>query len=145
MADSAEIVEPTSPTSGAAGPARFARFARSAGPYRPAAASARIRLDNLSKRYPDSQAPAVEDMTRDEAAGETVILVGPSGCAKSTALKAAFDVGGGLGDLGSSRITHQRMPVLVLGSVLTVAMALITDWLGMLVELLPRPRGLEVD
>ncbi|SCK54064.1 hypothetical protein YWIDRAFT_07948 [Streptomyces sp. SceaMP-e96] len=37
------------------------------------------------------------------------------------------------------------MPVLVLGSVLTVAMALIVDWLGTLVELLLRPRGLEVD
>ena len=37
------------------------------------------------------------------------------------------------------------MPVLVLGSVLTAAMALITDWPGTLVELLLRPRGLEVD
>lgn len=37
------------------------------------------------------------------------------------------------------------MPVMVLGSVLTVALALITDWLGTLVELLLRPRGLEVD
>ncbi|BDH12414.1 hypothetical protein HOK021_35930 [Streptomyces hygroscopicus] len=81
MADSAEIVEPTSPTSGAAGPAR------SAGPDRPAAAGASIRLDNLTKRYPDSQAPAVENVTRNEAAGETVIPVGPSGCGKSTTLK----------------------------------------------------------
>ncbi|GAA2619698.1 hypothetical protein Stube_13500 [Streptomyces tubercidicus] len=37
----------------------------------------------------------------------------------------------------------QRMPVPALGSVLTVAMALITDRPGTLVELL-RPRGLEV-
>lgn len=37
------------------------------------------------------------------------------------------------------------MPVLVLGSVLTLAMALIMDWLGTLVGLLLRPRGLEVD
>lgn len=37
------------------------------------------------------------------------------------------------------------MPMLVLDSVLTVAMALIMDWLGTLVELLLRPRGLEVD
>lgn len=272
MADSAEIVEPTSPTSGAAGPGGSAR---SAGPDRPAAASASIRLDNLTKRCPDSQAPAVEDVTRDEAAGETVILVGPSGCGKSTTLKminrlieptsgqitiggedvtginpvalrrtigyaiqatglfphmtvteniglvpkmagrprakvrdrveemsntvagpratdpalveaargigmspllmlfrvelplavplilagvrtalvlnvgtatpATSGIGGGLGDLGSSGITNQRMPVLVLGFVLTVAMALIMDWLGTLVELLLRPRGLEVD
>ena len=84
MADSAEIVEPTSPTSGAAG---SGGSARSAGPDRPAAAGASIRLDNLTKRYPDSQAPAVEDVTRNEAAGETVILVGPSGRGKSTTLK----------------------------------------------------------
>ncbi|MFH8573951.1 ATP-binding cassette domain-containing protein [Streptomyces sp. NPDC017993] len=271
MADSAEIVEPTSPMSGAAGPGGSAR---SAGPDRPAAAGASIRLDNLTKRYPDIQAPAVEDVTRDEATGESVTLVGPSGCGKSTTLKminrlieptsgqitiagedvtginlvaprrtigyaiqstglfphmtvteniglvpkmagrprakvrdrveemsntvagprvtdpalvetargigmsplmlfrvelplavrlilagvgtalvlhvgtatpAAFGVGGGLGDLVPSGITNQRMPVLVLGSVLTVAMALITDWLGTLVDLLLRPRGLEVD
>lgn len=84
MADSAEIVEPTSPTSGAADPGGSAR---SAGPDRPAAAGASIRPDDLTKRYPDSQAPAMEDLTRDEAAGETVILVGPSGCGKSTTLK----------------------------------------------------------
>jgi osmoprotectant transport system permease protein len=62
-----------------------------------------------------------------------------------TATLATFGGGGGLGDLISSGITNQRMPVLVLGSVLTVAMALIVDWLGMLVEMLLRPRGLEVD
>ncbi len=62
-----------------------------------------------------------------------------------TTTAATFGVGGGLRDLGSSGFTVQRMPVLVLGSVLTVAMALITDWLGTLVELLQRPRGLEVD
>jgi len=62
-----------------------------------------------------------------------------------TATPTTFGLGGGLGDLDSSGITNQRMPVLVLGSVLTVAMALIMDWLGRLVELLLRPRGLEVD
>ncbi|WP_406275470.1 ABC transporter permease [Streptomyces sp. NBC_00191] len=62
-----------------------------------------------------------------------------------TATLATFGGGGGLGDLISSGITNQRMPVLVLGSVLTVAMALVVDWLGMLVELLLRPRGLEVE
>lgn len=40
---------------------------------------------------------------------------------------------------------NQRMQVLVLGFVLTVAMALIMDWLGTLVGLPLRPRGLEVD
>lgn len=48
-------------------------------------------------------------------------------------------------DRVDSGITNQRMPVLVLGSVLTVAMALIVYWLRTLVELLLRPRGLEVD
>ena len=63
-----------------------------------------------------------------------------------TATPATFGVGGGLGDLvSSSGITNQRIPVWVLGSVLTVAMALITDWLGTLVESLLCPRGLEVD
>lgn len=62
-----------------------------------------------------------------------------------TATPATFGAGRGLGDLVSSGITNQRMPVLVLGSVQTAAMALIMDWLGTLVELLLRPRGLEVD
>ncbi|MFD8542719.1 hypothetical protein [Streptomyces sp. NPDC059649] len=94
MADSAEIVEPTLPTSGAAGPGGSAR---SAGPDRPVAASASIRLDNLTKRHPDS-AEGHRPGTR----------------------------GGG------ARIG-------------TVAMALIMDWPGTLVELLLRPRGPEVD
>ncbi|SCK20588.1 ABC transporter permease [Streptomyces sp. WMMB 322] len=60
-----------------------------------------------------------------------------------TATLATFIGGGGLGDLISSGITNQRMPVLMLGSVLTVALALLVDWLASLVELLLRPRGLE--
>ncbi|MCC3768648.1 ABC transporter permease [Streptomyces sp. UNOC14_S4] len=61
-----------------------------------------------------------------------------------TATLAYFGGGGGLGDLIASGITNQRMPVLVLGSVLTVALALLVDWLASLAELLLRPRGLEV-
>jgi osmoprotectant transport system permease protein len=60
-----------------------------------------------------------------------------------TATLATFIGGGGLGDLISSGITNQRMPVLILGSVLTVALALLVDWIASLVELLLRPRGLE--
>lgn len=60
-----------------------------------------------------------------------------------TATLATFIGGGGLGDLISSGITNQRMPVLMLGSILTVALALLVDWLASLVELLLRPRGLE--
>ncbi|MFI0156018.1 hypothetical protein [Streptomyces lydicus] len=62
-----------------------------------------------------------------------------------TATPATFGVGGGPGGLGFSGMTNQRMPVLVLGFVRTVAMAVIMDWLGTLVGLLLRPRGLEVD
>ncbi|EPJ34053.1 hypothetical protein STAFG_8883 [Streptomyces afghaniensis 772] len=40
-------------------------------------------------------------------------------------------------------ITNQRMPVLVLGSVLTVVLALLVDWLASLAEVLLRPRGLQ--
>nr|WP_227025494.1 ABC transporter permease [Streptomyces tsukubensis] len=61
-----------------------------------------------------------------------------------TAALATFGGGGGLGDLITTGITNQRMPVLVLGSILTIALALLVDWLASVVELLLRPRGLEV-
>nr|WP_234430506.1 ABC transporter permease [Streptomyces sp. NRRL F-4489] len=61
-----------------------------------------------------------------------------------TATLATFGGGGGLGDLISAGIITQRIPVLVLGSVLTVALALLVEWLASLAELLLRPRGLEV-
>jgi osmoprotectant transport system permease protein len=60
-----------------------------------------------------------------------------------TATLATFGGGGGLGVLITTGITTQRMPVLVLGSVLTVSLALLVDWLASLAELLLRPRGLE--
>jgi osmoprotectant transport system permease protein len=60
-----------------------------------------------------------------------------------TATLATFGGGGGLGVLITTGITTQRMPVLVLGSVLTVVLALLVDWLASLAELLLRPRGLE--
>ncbi|WP_264930977.1 ABC transporter permease [Streptomyces sp. A012304] len=58
-----------------------------------------------------------------------------------TATLAAFGGGGGLGVLIVTGITDRSMPVLVLGSVLTVALALLVDWLASLAELLLRPRG----
>ncbi|MFI7398947.1 ABC transporter permease [Streptomyces sp. NPDC049541] len=61
-----------------------------------------------------------------------------------TATLATFGGGGGLGVLITTGITNQRMPVLVLGSILTVVLALLVDWLASLAELLLRPRGLEV-
>ncbi|WP_373313406.1 ABC transporter permease [Streptomyces capitiformicae] len=60
-----------------------------------------------------------------------------------TATLATFGGGGGLGVLITAGITNQRMPVLVLGSILTVALALLVDWLASLAELALRPRGLE--
>ncbi|MET9732896.1 ABC transporter permease [Streptomyces sp. NPDC006458] len=60
-----------------------------------------------------------------------------------TATLATFGGGGGLGVLITAGITTQRTPVLVLGSVLTVSLALLVDWLASLAELLLRPRGLE--
>ncbi|MEU6356028.1 ABC transporter permease [Streptomyces sp. NPDC047072] len=60
-----------------------------------------------------------------------------------TATLATFGGGGGLGVLITTGITNQRMPVLMLGSILTVSLALLVDWLASLAELLLRPRGLE--
>jgi osmoprotectant transport system permease protein len=60
-----------------------------------------------------------------------------------TATLATFGGGGGLGVLITTGITNQRMPVLVLGSVLTVSLALLVDWLASLAEVLLSPRGLE--
>lgn len=62
-----------------------------------------------------------------------------------TATLATFGGGGGLGDLITTGMTNQRMPVLMLGSILTIALALLVDWLASLAELVLRPRGLEVD
>ncbi|MFE1879408.1 ABC transporter permease [Streptomyces diastatochromogenes] len=59
-----------------------------------------------------------------------------------TATLAAFGGGGGLGVLITTGLTHRQTPVLVLGSVLTVSLALLVDWLASLAEALLRPRGL---
>ncbi|WP_435213808.1 ABC transporter permease [Streptomyces sp. bgisy034] len=61
-----------------------------------------------------------------------------------TATLAVFGGGGGLGVLITAGITNQRMPVLVLGSILTVSLALLVDWLAALAEVLLRPRGLDL-
>ncbi|MGI5449988.1 ABC transporter permease [Streptomyces sp. CA-243310] len=60
-----------------------------------------------------------------------------------TATLATFGGGGGLGDLITSGIQTQRMPVLIVGSVLTVVLALFVDWLASLVETVLTPHGLE--
>ena len=55
---------------------------------------------------------------------------------------ATFVNAGGLGDIIITGIKLQRTPVLVVGSVLTIVLALAFDWLGGLVEDVLRPRGL---
>ncbi|TNY37264.1 ABC transporter permease [Thermomonospora catenispora] len=55
---------------------------------------------------------------------------------------ATYTNAGGLGSLIESGIVFNRMPVLMTGSVLTIALALMVDWLAGLAERFLRPRGL---
>ncbi|MGB9011960.1 MAG: ABC transporter ATP-binding protein [Aeromicrobium sp.] len=47
----------------------------------------KIHLDRVSKTYPGSKIPAVDELTLDVHEGEILVLVGPSGCGKSTTLR----------------------------------------------------------
>lgn len=55
---------------------------------------------------------------------------------------AAYTNAGGLGSIISSGIALDRMPVLIVGSMLTICLALTTDWLAGLAERFLRPRGI---
>jgi len=46
-----------------------------------------IRLENVTKQYPGTEEPAVNNLTMDVRRGEVLVLVGPSGCGKSTTLR----------------------------------------------------------
>ncbi|MFD4255685.1 ATP-binding cassette domain-containing protein [Amycolatopsis thermoflava] len=46
-----------------------------------------IQLEHVTKRYPGSRQPAVDDVTMTIPAGKIVILVGPSGCGKTTTMR----------------------------------------------------------
>ncbi len=46
-----------------------------------------VRLENLSKTYPGTTVPAVDNLTLDIADGEVFTLLGPSGCGKTTTLR----------------------------------------------------------
>lgn len=46
-----------------------------------------IRLENVSKRFPGAEKPAVEDLSLELEEGAICVFVGPSGCGKTTVLK----------------------------------------------------------
>ena len=46
-----------------------------------------IKLENVTKVYPGTTAPAVNDLTMEVPEGETCVLIGPSGCGKTTTMK----------------------------------------------------------
>src|SRR5690606_28640576 len=46
-----------------------------------------IELDAVTKVFPGTDAPAVDQLSLQIPAGELVVLVGPSGCGKTTTLK----------------------------------------------------------
>ena len=58
-----------------------------------------------------------------------------------TATLATFINGGGLGDTINSGISLYQFPVMVAGAVLVAALALIVEWVGRLLEILIRPKG----
>lgn len=55
---------------------------------------------------------------------------------------ATYTNAGGLGDLIERGIVLNRMPVLLVGSLLTIALALAIDWTASIVEAKVRPKGL---
>ncbi|MEU3272113.1 ABC transporter permease [Saccharomonospora sp. NPDC006951] len=62
--------------------------------------------------------------------------------AVGTATLAFFVNGGGLGELVDTGYKLNRVPVLVVGAVLAVGLALLIDWLGALLEEYLGPKGL---
>jgi subfamily B ATP-binding cassette protein MsbA len=54
------------------------------GSFDPGASSGHIELQDVTLRYRDGQAPALDRVTLELRAGETVALVGPSGAGKTT-------------------------------------------------------------
>ncbi|MGY1750012.1 ABC transporter ATP-binding protein [Modestobacter sp. SYSU DS0511] len=69
-----------------------------------------IRLDGVTKRYPGQEKPAVDSVSLEIPAGETVMFVGPSGCGKTTLLKMVnrlIEPTGGSIHLGDEDVTRQ--------------------------------------
>jgi osmoprotectant transport system ATP-binding protein len=53
----------------------------------PAPGASPVRFEGATKRYGDSEVPAVDRLTLEVPAGEICVLVGPSGCGKTTAMR----------------------------------------------------------
>jgi osmoprotectant transport system ATP-binding protein len=53
----------------------------------PGVSGAEIRLDRVTKHYPNTAAPAVEEFTMTIPAGKVIVFVGPSGCGKTTTMR----------------------------------------------------------
>ncbi|HSK93680.1 MAG TPA: betaine/proline/choline family ABC transporter ATP-binding protein [Candidatus Angelobacter sp.] len=51
------------------------------------AGGAVVAFEHVTKRYPGTERPAVDDLTLTVPAGEICVLVGPSGCGKTTTMK----------------------------------------------------------
>jgi osmoprotectant transport system ATP-binding protein len=49
--------------------------------------AATLEFRNVSKTYPGSTSPAIQDLSFEVPAGEVCVLVGPSGCGKTTAMR----------------------------------------------------------
>src|ERR671935_2578136 len=48
---------------------------------------ARVEYDDVWKKFPTREAPAVQGLSLDVADGEFLVLLGPSGCGKTTLLR----------------------------------------------------------
>jgi osmoprotectant transport system ATP-binding protein len=51
------------------------------------AQAATLEFRNVSKTYPGSDEPAIQDLSFEVPAGDICVLVGPSGCGKTTAMR----------------------------------------------------------
>lgn len=59
-----------------------------------------------------------------------------------TAALATFVNAGGLGDIINAGITLFRYPVIISGAILVSLLALLVEWIGRLLEILVRPKGI---